>query len=279
MPEPIPDAAPARLLIVNADDLGRTAGINRGTFDSHRRGIVTSATLMVGFPAARAASGALADDPGLASLGVGLHVALTGGRPTLPPARVPSLVDDDGLLPRRPSGLDGAAPAEVLAEVRNQLARFRELTGGLPTHLDSHHHAHRLPVVCEALIEVAREHRLPVRAASPDVAERLRGAGVPTTDLFVERFYGEEATLEAMLDIVRTAGASGARSVEVMVHPGWADRELREDSTYVAEREREIAVLTDPEVRAAVADAGLRLGHFGDLAAARGGRGRGGSAT
>lgn len=262
-----------RLLIVNADDLGRTSGINDGIFDAHRGGVVTSATLMVGFPAAEEAARAVGEDLALADLGIGLHVTLTGGRPTLPPEDVPSLVDDDGRLPRRPDGLDGASPRDVLAEVRSQLARFRELTGGPPTHLDSHHHSHRLPVVCDALAEVAREHRLPVRNASADVRERLRGAGVATTDLFVERFYAEEATLDAMLDIIRRAGASDHRTVEVMVHPGRADRALQADSTYVAEREREIEVLCDRAVREAVAEAGFRLGHFGHLASYRGGAG------
>ena len=38
---------PARSLIVNADDYGLTAGVSRGILDSHRRGIVTSTTLLV----------------------------------------------------------------------------------------------------------------------------------------------------------------------------------------------------------------------------------------
>ena len=71
-----------KLLIVNADDLGRTPGINAGIFEAHDRGLVTSATLMVGYPAAVAAAREAAARPGL---GVGLHVQLTGGVPTLPP--------------------------------------------------------------------------------------------------------------------------------------------------------------------------------------------------
>ncbi len=249
-----------RLLVVNADDLGRTAGVNAGILAAHRDGLVTSATLMVGSPAAAAAAAAWADHP---RLGVGLHVTLTGGPPTLPPERLPSLVDADGLLPRRPEGLVGAEPAEVEAEVRHQLARFRELTGRLPTHLDSHHHSHRLPAVLAAVVAVAREHGLPVRNASPTVGRRLREAGIATTDAFVEGFYGEAATLPGLLALLAGAGDG---STELMCHPARVDAPLRAGSTYVDERETELAALTDPAARRAVERRGLRLVHFGELA-------------
>ena len=41
-----------RTLVVNADDLGLTIGINDGIFDAHDRGILTSASLMANAPAA-----------------------------------------------------------------------------------------------------------------------------------------------------------------------------------------------------------------------------------
>jgi predicted glycoside hydrolase/deacetylase ChbG (UPF0249 family) len=246
-------------LIVNADDLGRTSGINAGVFEAHRRGIVTSATLMVGFAAAEAAAAELAAHP---DLGVGLHVALTGGTPLLPAERVPSLVDTLGRLPAKPDGLGGADPVEVLAEVRAQLARFRELTGRLPTHLDSHHHSHRLPVVCDALVTVARELGLPVRNAGPVVRARLAEAAVPTNDIFVEEFFAEGARLEILLEIL--AGLAPGVT-ELMCHPGRSDAELAADSSYVEDRERELEVLTHPEVRRAVRHRGAGLVHFGVL--------------
>src|SRR5262249_35965103 len=158
-------------------DLGRTRGINRGVFEAHREGIVTSASLMVNYPAAREAAQLSADNPGL---GIGLHVALTGGRPALPPERIRSLVDEDGRLPSRPSGLAEADPTEVLAEVRAQLKRFREIMGRDPTHFDSHHNAHCIPHVLDAVVTLAWETGRPVRAAAPPVAERLRHEGIRT---------------------------------------------------------------------------------------------------
>lgn len=246
-------------LIVNADDLGRTRGINEGIFAAHERGIVTSATLMVGFPAAVEAAAALCHYP---RLGVGLHVTLTGATSLLSPPQIPSLVDASGCFAREPSKLGDLVPREVLAEARAQLDRFRELTGRQPTHLDSHHHAHRHPTICAALIELAREHALPVRCSSAEVRTRLLEAGVPTTDTFIERFFDGEATSEVLLEIV--AGlASGIN--ELMCHPAYVDAELAAGSTYTTPRERELAVLTDPRLQETLDRHGIELIHFGAL--------------
>lgn len=253
-----------RRLIVNADDLGRTDGINGGVFAAHRGGLVTSATMMVGFPAAARAAAALRRDPGLAGLGVGLHVTLTGGGPpTLPTERVPSLLNGAGRLPREVEALHAADPQELRAEVRNQLALFRRLLGRLPTHIDGHHHVHKSPPVLEAVVEAAAEHGLPVRRASPEIAARLARARVPTTDHFEERFFGEGARLEALLEILE---ALPAGTTELMCHPGMPDPELAALSSYAVERERELEVLTDPEVARRVGELGIRLIHFGVVA-------------
>ncbi len=247
---------PAPWLVVNADDLGRTAGINDGIFEAHERGIVSSATLMVGFAAAAEAARALTEHP---RLGVGLHVTLTGAAPTLPAGRVPSLVGEDGRFPAKPEGIGAPSPAELLAEIRNQLAIFRDLVGRGPTHLDSHHHSHRHPAVLEAVIEVAQEHRLPVRSSSPAVARRLAQAGLRTTGAFVERFFGGEARLDVLLEIL---DAVGPGSTELMCHPARVDDELRAGSSYAEPRRRELEVLTSPAALARLAERGIRLGRF-----------------
>jgi len=246
-------------VIVNADDLGRTPGVNRGVFEAHRAGIVTSATLMVNYPAAADAASLAKNSP---QLGVGLHVALSGGRPTLPPEAIPSLVDSQGLLPAKPEGLAGAEPAHVVAEARAQLKRFRQLTGADPTHFDSHHHSHRRPEVLDALVTLAWETGRPVRNASPAVGERLRREGIPTTDRFLEDFYGDGATLDSLLRIL---GAMNVGTTELMCHPAVVDEELRRSSGYAEPRTRELAVLTSALAREAVQAAGVELVHFGQL--------------
>lgn len=255
-----------RRLIVNADDLGRSVGINDGIFEAHQRGIVTSATLMVGQPAARDAAERLRRHP---DLGVGLHATLTGAPPTLPADRVPSLVDSEGELPRRPEGAPGqrfaqARPDEVLAEVEHQLRLFRDLTERDPTHLDAHHHSHRQPVVLEALLTVARRLEIPVRRSSNAIAARLEEVGVATTDHFDETFYGADATEEALARILAELPSG---TTELMCHPGYSDSVLRRESAYADAREVELRLLTAPGLRASLARQQIELIAFPGLAA------------
>lgn len=249
----------SKRLIVNADDFGRTSGINQGIVDAHRRGIVTSATLMVAYEPAVEAIALARDQPGL---GVGLHLAFTGGPPVLPPARLPSLVDGQGRLPAKPEGLERARPSEVLAEARAQLARFREIAKADPTHFDSHHHSHRHPAVLEAVLTLAWETGLPVRSASAEMHQRLRREGIPTTDAFIEEFYDQEVLLETLLRIVDGVLPG---TTELMCHPAVVDDELRKSSGYSGMRARELELLTHRDVRQAVQAMGIKLIHFGDL--------------
>src|SRR5262249_37431067 len=128
----------AKHLIVNADDYGMSPGVSRGILEAHAEGVVTSTTALVNTPCAPDALALASRVPGL---GLGLHVNLSFGRPVLPPTRVPSLVGPDG---RSFSGgrLLGAMRRfrrrDIRREVRAQLARFVELAGRPPDHLDSH---------------------------------------------------------------------------------------------------------------------------------------------
>lgn len=246
-------------LVVNADDLGRTAGVNRGIVQAHRTGIVNSASLMVTAPAAGEVAALVRENK---ELGVGLHVVLTGGPPCLPPGQVPSLVDEAGRLPAKPEGLGGADAEQILAEARAQLKRFRELTGADPTHLDSHHHAHALPAVLEALVTLAWETGLPLRSVSAEMRARFRRERVPTPDHFIEAFYGKGATLE---NLIRLLSQLEPGVTELMCHPAIVDDALKSGSSYAEDRGRELSILTHGEVRQALQAAGIRLVHFGGL--------------
>src|SRR5262245_7813713 len=139
---------PAPRLIVNADDLGLSPGVDRAIFAGHDQGIVTSASLMAnGASFEHAVAGVLARP----RLGCGVPLVLHDERPVLDPARIPTLVGADGRLKPLRDALRGllfgtSAPKEIEAEYAAQIRRAQD-AGIKPSHLDSHCHLHAFPVV------------------------------------------------------------------------------------------------------------------------------------
>lgn len=230
-------------LIVNADDLGLSEGANLGILRAHHTGIVTSATVMMNMPGAVAALDLAQATP---TLGVGIHLTLTGGRPLLPD--VPGLAGPDGRFRRDQT----AAPRDELErELRAQVAAF--LACGLkPTHLDSHHHVHlQVPAVAAIVLGLAAELHVPVRAMG----------GAPR---FIGSFYGHDAiTAAALISILD--GLAEDETAEMMCHPAYLDPELLAGSNYAAERVHELAALTSPEVWEAVDARRIDLISYRDL--------------
>lgn len=253
----------SRRLIVNADDFNLTEGVTRGIIRGHRDGIVSSTTVMVNLPGlersrdlAREASG----------LGLGLHINLTWGAPVLPSAAVPSLVDGGGrfLRDRTHAGESGAAQ-EIRAEINAQVRRFVEVFGQPPTHLDTHYHMHRLPRIFEPILDAARALRVPVRALTAEMAAAIRGRGLPAADRMVgdvgPTAYWTSESLRRAISAIQDG------VTELLCHPGYADGALSA-SSYRTQREDELRALCDPEVRATLAAADIKLISYRDLAAA-----------
>ncbi len=222
-----------RLLIVNADDLGYDPEIDRGILEAHARGIVTSATAMVGTPFSAAA---LRDAP--RTLGIGLHAVL------------------------EPAGPRGAAEAALA----DQLARFEDLRGAPPTHLDSHKHAHASPPILAAFAAAAAARGLPVRALDARMRSALRARGVRTAD----RFLGDAAQRPAWTPerLLAALEALEEGATELMAHPGHAPSHAR--TSFGAERAIELRALCDPRARAILAANGVALGTYADLPDRRG---------
>jgi len=250
---------PARSLIVNADDYGLTAGVSRGILDAHRRGIVTSTTLLVNRPVDPALLEALKSS----GLGVGLHMNLTLGPPVAPATRVASLVDGAGRFVREArEAARRARPDEARIELGMQIDEFRRIMGRFPTHLDSHHHVGRLEPILELVLDFARAIKVPVRTQDPEVRAMARKLALKTPDHFVgesgpDAYWSSERVLGHLRDL--PGGVT-----EFMTHPGYYDDDLSY-SRYGRQRETEMTGLTDPEARALIEREGIRLIHFGNL--------------
>ena len=148
---------PSRRLIVNADDFGRSKAVNDAVIQAHVNGILTTASLMVGEPAFAEAVALAKQQP---RLGVGLHLTLSCGHATLPPEKIPGLVNTRSEFDNRPAALGwryffrGELREPLRREIHAQFDKFRG--SGLPLdHVNGHQHLHLHPTILRILMEDA----------------------------------------------------------------------------------------------------------------------------
>lgn len=285
-------------LIVNADDLGWTEGVNRGILEAHRNGIVTSASLLANGASFADGIDAAKSTPGL---GVGVHLNLSDGAPVAPRELVTSLLNNDGEFNGGPENLlmriaRGALETnEVEQEWEAQIEKVRE-AGIQPTHLDGHKHVHMLPGLFEIAIRLAKRNNIgairiaheasSLRAAlsadderhtatvlkqgvqarglkllARDAREQARHAGISTSDYFCGIAQTGEMTKDGVAQLLRSLPEG---TTELMCHPGYVDQALQHSPTRLQNsRATELAILTDSEIRNLVASQGIRLIDYG----------------
>lgn len=288
-------------LIVNADDLGWTSGVNRGIEEGHRRGLITSASLLANGRAFAEGILVAKNNP---ELGVGVHLNLSDGPPAAPPSSVKGLLNRKGELEGGPETLllrmatGGLRREEVEREWDAQIQKILD-EGIQPTHLDGHKHVHMLPGLFEAALRLAKKHGIVairvshedsklravlssgkeqknsvvikqgvqargLKLLAHDAKELAHRAGVATTDYFcgiAQTGVLMREGVERLLEILPEG------STELMCHPGYADEELRKSRTRLQQsRQTELDILTDPSIRKLVATRAIRLINFKDMA-------------
>jgi len=241
-------------LIVNADDFGLTAGVNRAVVELHAAGVLTSTTLM-----ARAGATSEACDvaKSTSSLGVGCHVVLVDGEPVLPAHEIPTLVDQrTGCFPSKLTPFlarlfsGRIATDEIEAEAAAQIRSLKS-KGLVLTHIDTHKHTHMFPAVLRPVLRAARAAN--IRAVrnpfEPSWAVRATaGAGwarcaevslLRNLESHCRRIIAQEGmiTTTGTIAVVGTGVLDGAavRSLlsampdgtwELVTHPGYNDADL-----------------------------------------------------
>jgi chitin disaccharide deacetylase len=291
-----------RRLIINADDFGLTAGVNRAIVEAHEHGVVTSATLMANGPAFADAIALAQSRPGL---GVGCHVLLVDGPPLLDATAVRTLLDRgnssgphfrEGITRFGALALLGRlSESEIEAEATAQIRKLQG-AGITVTHLDSHKHTHLFPRVLRPLLRAAA--RCGVRAIR-NPFERMQGSQLSASPSLWKRWaevgvlrglakefreavqHAEISTPDGTLAIVAT-GSLNERLLRLMVenlpegtwelvcHPGYNDVDLRGIRTRLREsREQELRILTSSFTRDLLAANGIEMISFRELTATK----------
>jgi len=291
-----------RQLIVNADDLGLTAGVNRAIRETHTGGIVTSATLM--------ASGAAFEDAielarSVPRLSVGCHVVLVDGAPVSEHGSIQTLLANRSAQPgrfySRTSAVAARAvfgrlnPDQLVSEIVAQVQKI-QAAGVQVTHLDTHKHTHIFPQILRALVKAARLCGVPavrnpfvpmtslrarqfadkpvlwkrygqvrmLRSFAAQFHERMRRAGLATPDGVV----GVIETGSFDRSLLRQALADLPEGTwELVCHPGYDDADLRAAGTrLLASRDQERQLLTSPELRQFLDEQAIRMISYREFA-------------
>jgi hopanoid biosynthesis associated protein HpnK len=280
-----------RRIIINADDFGLCDGVNEAVAQSHSDGILTSATIMVNMPASEDAVNIAKQMP---TLGVGVHLNLTEGRPVSKESCVERLIDADGQFACSPIKLSllSMAGHKIREVIRTELAAQIQwlIDRGLkPTHLDSHEHIHAIPALFSIVYQLAG--RFGIRAVRwPFEPEELSRTPWPLTNeegrvralkvrilarinkvqnkdfLKNDILFGLAHTGKIDVNFFKAIALyNSAATAEIMTHPRFTDSSEQDESRLQHHRRIELEALCSDKTKRYFKDAKIRLVHYGQL--------------
>jgi predicted glycoside hydrolase/deacetylase ChbG (UPF0249 family) len=265
-------------LIINADDMGASQGINQGIISAFEQGALFSTSIVVNLCAFQSACLYLLQNQDLLT---GLHLNLTVGRPVSMPETVGSLLNRNGqfmgpwkLTQRLYIGQINLG--HVWREMNAQMEKAMQV-GLHINHLDSHHHIHVLAPLRKMVKQLAKTFSVNrirqlswpqwVRSGNDSHKAYLQQTSMALMagkDRALNHpFYGFEFTMakdkkKTARNILRSCQGKG----EWMCHPAlYIDNEMPGITHYLTERIAEVNVLRDPEILALIANVSAHPRH------------------
>lgn len=272
-------------VIINADDFGITAGVNRGILEVINAGTLTSTSVMANMPWYKEV--VHVKD----RIGIGIHLTLTEGAPVLPPREILTLVNERGffydksVLVKR-ALLGKLSKFEVKAEFEEQIKRLIEL-GIAPSHVDSHESFFKYPFFSAIVKEVANKFGIrAVRTYSPRKFDFRRLMNPKRTAISLMLSYQKWKWInngfivtdkidsllkfgltydEALQKLAAIFGNLPEGVLEIVVHPGYCDGDCSALGDYLDEREAELNALVSSGFAEIVRKSGARLISYDDV--------------
>jgi chitin disaccharide deacetylase len=280
-----------RRLIINADDFGFCESVNKGIVEAHTKGVLTSTTIMANMPATEQAADLAKNLP---SLGVGVHLNLTAGKPLCQQASVKLILDSQGHFVLSPGKLalasliTGKVRTAIETELASQIQWLID-KGIKPTHLDSHKHIHAFPTIFPIVCRLAKRFSIPAirYAYEPKQVSQIpwpvtdnesrKRASLVRTMAKINRWQNPALfRTDALLGVAHVGKINAAfmravslyniaSTAELMTHPGYTYDLDATRTRLVKQREIELAALCDEKTKHYFKDAGIKLVHYGQL--------------
>lgn len=216
-------------IIINADDFGFSKSINNGIIDAYNEGLISSTTIMINMPYAEDAISKWKQN---SSLGLGLHINLTQGKPIS--NDIKSLVDTSNTFYNHKKIENGEiiiTYEDAYKEIKAQIEKLLSYNI-IIDHLDSHHFIHSNPSIRKALITLAQEYKLPLRTMDSDFRKEVINSGIKTPDIFSFDFYEKGAKWQTIVNFVNAH--KNCNSIEILTHCGYIDEYTKQQTSYIS---------------------------------------------
>lgn len=250
-----------KYLTVVADDFGFTPGVVDGCIESVNEGILMDLSLMMNSPGTMYGI-KQAQQHGISDLGI--HITLMDINGT---GRYLRTGDYKQLLEQTPR-------RELENMVKDELKSFEDAVGAIPTHINAHQNCIAHEKTIDAVAEYALEHDLYIRrfksfagsnpGAGGDILDKIISQGVKTSDHIYEQIEGSYEQAKSGF-IENLALPKKESTTEIFFHPAYLDDTLRQYTSLLEERERDVKLLTEDDFSDKILDLGFELTSYSQL--------------
>ena len=245
-------------ILVRADDLGYSKGVNYGIADALEGGIIQSVGVMVNMPETQKGLELIAKYNAC----LGLHTNICLGKPLTDPKLIPSLVQENGEFKSsktyRSAKEDFVNLDEVMLEIEAQYQRFVQLTGHKPVYFEGH--AVMSANFFKGMELVAKKHDCDY------LGMNLRGAVSFRNSEVVLLLESSKPDYDPKQFLEEIAKQDFKDQIPVMVcHPGYLDAYLMKTSSLLAPRTLEVDMALDAELKEKLEKNGVQFITYRDI--------------
>lgn len=244
-------------LLIRADDLGFSEGINYGIEKTVKEGLIKTVGIMTNMPAAAHGVSLLQGE----KVCFGQHTNICVGRPLTDPGLIPSITNKDGEFKSskefRNAKEDFVVLDEVILEIEAQYKRFVELTGEEPHYFEGHAVASRN--FFKGLEIVAERHNL--RYLGMNFSSQEVTFGDKKLYLHMESMKPGYDPFNALKQVNYHEDG-----VDMFVcHPGYLDAYILKKSSLTTPRPLEVEMVCSSEARQWVEENHIQLVTYDDI--------------
>lgn len=246
-------------IMIRADDLGYSEGINYGILKTVKDGIIKNIGFMVNMPSTQHGYNLIKDY----DVCLGLHTNICVGKPICSPDLIPSLIGQNGEFKSskeyRTTKNDFVVLDEVILEIEAQYHKFVDITGRKPEYFEGH--AVESDNFFKGLEIVAEKYNLKYQKASFD------GTPVTVNNNKIYTWLDSSNPQYNPEDfIIKMIEQNHDDGYDLMIfHPGYLDDYILNKSSLTIARTKEVSASCSERIKEYLAKNNINLYTYRDL--------------